>query len=376
MQGSGAGGTAAGGGVLLMVGTMKGAFLLRSDDGRDAFTVTGPHFPGETVYALAFDGRAGRRRILAGTSSMHWGAVVRHSDDLGASWTDPAEGNVRFPEGTGASLAQVWQLQPAGPGQPDTVYAGVEPAALFRSDDGGEHFELVTGLWEHPHRPQWQPGGGGLCLHTVLPDPSDPDRLLVAISTGGVYRSDDGGGSWRACNQGIRAPFLPEGQQYPEFGQCVHKVARAAGQPDRLYLQHHFGVYRSDDHAQRWQDVGAGLPSDFGFPMVAHPRDPDSAWVLPLDSDQRRWTPDGRPRVHRTADGGASWQPLGDGLPDRGAYLTVLRDGFATDGMDPAGLYFGTRTGQLYASADEGEHWRLLAEYLPPVVCVKAAALP
>lgn len=184
------------GGLLVMVGTMKGAFLFRSDAQRDRFTVTGPHFPGQTVYTMAFDDRGGRQRILAGPSSWHWGAVVSHSDDLGATWSDPADGNVKFPEGTDAALKNVWQLQPAGDDRPGTVYAGVEPAALFRSDDGGERFELVRGLWDHPHRPQWQPGGGGLCLHTVLPDPRDADRVAVAVSTGGVYRTTDGGESW------------------------------------------------------------------------------------------------------------------------------------------------------------------------------------
>ena len=362
------------GDLLLTVGTMKGAWLFAADPGREAWRWSGPHFPGEQVYAVRFDGRGGRRRLLAGTEHGHWGAVVRASDDLGRTWSDPAEGNLRFPEGTDAALARVWQLQPAGDDRPDTVWAGVEPAALFRSDDAGESFRLVEGLWEHPHRPRWEPGGGGLCLHTVLPDPADPDRMWVAISTGGVYRTDDGGDSWRPRNDGIRVVFLPD--KYPEFGQCVHKVAPAGGRPDRLYLQNHWGLYRSDDGGDHWVDMANGVPSDFGFPMVAHPRDPDTAWIIPLDSDEFRCTPDGRARVYRTRDAGDSWEPLGAGLPDRDAWLTVLRDGFTSDGLDPAGLYFGTRTGQLYASADEGERWRSLAGWLPPVVCVKAAVVP
>ncbi|HEV8651497.1 MAG TPA: exo-alpha-sialidase [Actinomycetes bacterium] len=360
--------------ILLMVGTTKGAFLFRGDADRQGFEPTGPHFPGEEIYALAFDGRAGRSRVLAGTASSHWGSVVRCSDDLGRTWSDPAEGNVRFPEGTGAALARVWQLQPAGEQRPDTVYAGVEPAALFRSDDAGETFELVRGLWDHPHRPHWQPGGGGLCLHTVLPDPADPDRIWVAVSAAGVYRTDDGGASWQARNHGVRAGFLPD--PHPEFGQCVHKVAQAAGRPDTLYMQSHGGLYRSDDGAESWTDIANGVPSDFGFPMVAHPGDPDTAFAIPLESDGFRCTPEGRARVYRTKDAGAFWEPLGEGLPQHDAYLTVLRDGFTTDGMSPAGLYFGTRTGQVFASADEGERWRLVAEWLPPVLCVKAAVLP
>jgi photosystem II stability/assembly factor-like uncharacterized protein len=361
------------GDVLVAAGTMKGAFLFRSDPGRRTWQASGPHFPGQAVYAIRFDGRGGRRRLLAGTEHGHWGPVVRCSDDLGRTWSDPSGGNLRFPAGTDAALARVWQLQPVGPDRPDTVLAGVEPAALFRSDDGGETFELVTGLWDHPHRPRWEPGGGGLCLHTIVPDTADPERTWVAISTGGVYRSDDDGRTWHASNHGVRAGFLPD--QHPEFGQCVHKIAQAAGR-DRLYLQNHWGLYRSDDGAGTWVDVANGVPSDFGFPVVAHPTDPDTAWIVPLTSDEFRCTPDGRARVYRTRDAGASWEPLTAGLPQSDAWLTVLRDGFSTDGLAPAGLYFGTRTGQLFASADEGDTWRPLAEWLPPVVCVKAAVVP
>src|SRR6266487_683140 len=236
--------------ILLMVGTMKGAYLFRSGPDRGEFSMDGPHFPGQAIYALAID--------------------------------------------------------------------------------GGDHYELVTGLWDHPHRPHWPPGGGGQCLHTVVLRDDDPDRLLVAISTGGVYRSEDGGKSWQPRNQGIRAVFLPEDQRYPEYGQCVHKVAPAAGQPDRLYLQNHWGLYRSEDGADSWADVANGVPSDFGFPVVAHPRDPNTAYVIPLDSDGFRCTAEARARVYRTRDAGASWQPLTSGLPQEHAWLTVLRDGFTS----------------------------------------------
>lgn len=358
--------------VVLLVGTTKGAFLLAADDARDRWQLAGPYFPGESIYALALDSRRGRRRLLAATRHSHFGAVVSISDDLGRTFSAPERAPIRFPDGGGAELAQIWQLALAGDDQPDVVYAGVEPAALFVSHDAGETWSLNQGLFTHPQRKEWQPGGGGLCLHTVLP--LGGGRLLCAISTAGAYRSDDAGQTWRPRNAGIRAAFLPPGHQYPEFGQCVHKVAPAAA-PGRLYLQHHFGVYRSDDGGDAWRDVGAGsgLPSDFGFPVVAHPRDPDTAWVLPLEADMNRVTPGGQLRVFRTRDGGASWHALAGGLPQEHAYECVLRDGMAADRRAPAGLYFGTRSGKLFASSDEGESWRALADSLPPIVCVKAA---
>jgi hypothetical protein len=359
------------GDIVVLVGTTKGAFLLRTDPGHKRTEVSGPHFPGEAIYALAYDGRVGRRRILAGTESSHWGSVVRHSDDFGGTWTDPAEANLRFPTEAGAALVRVWQLKPAGDDQPDVLYAGVEPAALFRSGDGGESFELIDGLWNHPHRPRWQPGGGGLCLHTVVLDPDDADRIWVAISSGGVYHTEDGGKSWATRHQGVRAQFLPD--PYPEFGQCVHKISPAAGRPGRMYLQNHWGLYRTDDAGGQWVDVANGVPSDFGFPIVAHPSDPDTAWIIPLTSDGFRCTAENKARVFRTRDAGQSWEPFGDGLPEDPAFLTVLRDGFSSDGADSVGLYFGTRTGELFASSDEGESWKLLANWLPPVMCVKAA---
>ena len=256
---------------------------------------------GEQVYAIRFDGRGGRRRLLAGTEHGHWGAVVRWSDDLGRTWVEPERANLRFPEGD-ASLARVWQLQPATEDRPDTVWAGVEPAALFRSDDGGETFELVEGLWEHPHR-RGGSRGGGLCLHTVLPDPADPERMWIAISTGGVYRSDDGGRSWQARSDGIRAVFLPD--KYPEFSQCVHKVAPAGGRPDRLYLQNHWGLYRSDDGATTGRTWPTGCRATSAS-RWSPTRRPHAAWMIPLDSDQFRCTPDGQARVYRTRDAGNS----------------------------------------------------------------------
>jgi hypothetical protein len=365
------------------LGTAKGVFLLTSDAARKSFELSDPLIPGEALYSVGIDNRNGRRRIFAGGGSWHWGPQIRHSDDLGATWTEPRERAIAFPEGLdGApSVAQVWQVQPSTEAEPDVVYAGVEPSALFRSEDGGETFELVEGLWNHPHRPQWTPGGGGMCLHTVLVDPRDPNRLDVAMSTGGHYRSDDRGATWNARNQGIKAVFMPEGQQDIEFGQCVHKMGRDATDPDTFFLQHHWGIYRSDDSGDSWINIGkgadgeSGVVSDFGFPVVTHPTRAGTAYVIPLQSDGFRVTPDGRCRVFRTSDSGKTWEALSEGLPQDQAHLTILRDGFTTDGMSPAGLYFGTRTGQVYGSNDDGDTWRLLADNLPPVLSVRAAEI-
>jgi hypothetical protein len=359
--------------TIVLVGTTKGLFTLRSGADRDRFELAGPLFPGEEVYATCIDDRSGTTRLFTGSVSNHWGPVLRRSDDLGASWSEDEQAALRFPPGDDASLARIWQLACGPADQPDVLYAGVEPAALFRSDDGGGSFSLVRGLWDHPHRPQWEPGGGGLCLHTVLVHPDDADRLLIAISAAGVYRSDDGGATWRASNHGILVGFVPDGEAL-EFGQCVHKVARDAADPERLYLQHHGGIYRSDDGGGSWNGMTKIAGMDFGFPVVAHPTRPSTAYLLPLESDEFRCTPHGQCVVWRTTDGGESWEALTNGLPQRDAHVTVLRDGFTSDGQDPAGLYFGTRTGEVYASADDGDSWRLLAQHLPPVMSVRAAA--
>jgi hypothetical protein len=366
--------TPAAGDVLLLVGTMKGAFLLRSDGERREWRMEGPHFRGEAVYSLAFDPRGGRRRILASGQSMHWGSMVRTSDDFGATWSSPDRQNVRFPEDAGRALANIWQIRPGRADEPDVVYAGVEPACLFESRDAGDTWSPVEGLLNHEHQPQWQPGGGGLCLHTIVLDPVDPRRMGVAISTGGFYRTDDGGRSWRARNTGVRAEFLPD--KHPEFGQCVHKVVNHPSRPERLFLQNHWGLYRSDDWGDSWTDIANGVPSDFGFAMQMHPHDPDTVYIVPLDSDQFRIVPEAKLRVYRTRDAGASWQPLSDGLPQEDAYECVLRDAMCSDGHERAGIYFGTRSGKLYGSADEGETWMEISGSLPPIVCVRAAVIP
>ena len=361
------------GDVLLLVGTMKGAFILRADAQRRDWDVGGPYFPGSAVYAMAYDGRAGRQRIWAGPNSMHWGGTLRSSDDYGQTWTNPEEANVKFPAATGAALKQIWQIMPGRDREPDTLYCGVEPAAIFVSRDAGATWRLNDGLWNHPQRPRWEPGGGGLCLHTILLDPIDANRIRVAISTGGMYMTEDGGVSWRPSNHGVRADFLPE--KYPEFGQCVHKVVQSKRRPDRMFLQNHWGLYRSDDRGESWSDIANGVPSDFGFGLAIHPNDPESAWIVPLESDQFRCTPEGKLRVYRTRDAGARWEPLSNGLPQDGAYETVLRDGVAVDSLDRTGVYFGTRSGKIFGSSNEGESWAELLDGLPPVISVKTAAV-
>ncbi|MEA2569351.1 MAG: hypothetical protein QOI24_1352 [Acidobacteriota bacterium] len=359
------------GDVLILVGTMKGAFILVADAARRTWELGGPYFPGSAVYAIGYDGRADRHRLWAAASSMHWGSLLHSSDDFGRNWTNPEEATVKFPQGTGAALAQIWQVIPGRDFEPDTMYCGVEPAALFVSRDAGETWSLDEGLWNHPHRERWMPGGGGLCLHTILPDPIEPQRIRIAVSTAGMYVTEDGGASWRASNSGVRADFLPD--KHPEFGQCVHKVAQSQQRPERMFLQNHWGLYRTDDRGENWVDIANGVPSDFGFPVAIHPRDADRAWIVPLEADAFRCTPEGKLRVYRTSDAGASWKAMTDGLPQHDAYETVLRDAMSVDALAPAGVYFGTRSGKLFGSSDEGQTWTAIVDGLPPIVAVKTA---
>jgi photosystem II stability/assembly factor-like uncharacterized protein len=361
------------GDVLLLVGTMKGAFIFRASEARSSWEVGGPYFPGSAVYAMAYDGRGGRHRIWAGPQSMHWGALLQSTDDFGHTWTNPQEANVKFPESAGVALQNIWQLVPGRAEEPESLYCGVEPAALFVSRDAGSSWQLNEELWNHPQRARWQPGGGGLCMHTILLDPADPKRIRIAVSTAGMYATEDGGASWRPSNDGVRADFLPD--KHPEFGQCVHKVVQSRQRPERMYLQNHWGLYRSDDRGEKWVDIANGVPSDFGFALGIHPQDPDCAWIVPLESDQFRCTPEGKLRVFRTRNAGHSWEPLADGLPQTGAYETVLRDAMAVDSLETPGVYFGTRSGKLFGSANEGDRWAELADGLPPVVSVKAVRL-
>jgi photosystem II stability/assembly factor-like uncharacterized protein len=360
------------GDVLVLVGTMKGAFVFCSDASRKRWKAGGPYSIGSPVYAMAYDGRDGRHRLWWAQQSFRWGCSLVSSEDYGKTATEPEKYSVKFPESSGLTLKNIWQIHvPAGAEEKNTLYCGVEPSALFVSRDAGQSWSPVKGLLEHPHRSKWTPGGGGQCLHTIAPHPADRKRMIIAMSTGGAYRTNDGGNTWQARNQGVRAEFMPD--KYPEFGQCVHKIARDPKNPDRLYLQNHWGLYRSDDDGDTWTDIAKGVPSDFGFAMVAHPHDADTAYIVPIESDEYRCTPEGKLRVYRTRNGGKSWEPLTRGLPQKNALETILRDSMAADALDPAGIYIGTRSGKLYGSSDDGKSWQLILEGLPPVVCVKAA---
>lgn len=356
--------------VIVCVGTTKGLWLFASDD-RTQWTRYGPYLPGMSVPTVLLHISGERLRLLSPARDAFWGVAIRYSDDLGANWSE-AEANPRFAKEDDVTLKSIWTLE----ARPDgTLFAGVEPAAVFTSQDGGNTWNLLESLWNHPHRPTWQPGGGGLCLHSIRFDPRDPRRMYVAISTGGLYRSDDGGETWQPRNVGIAADFLPE--KYPEYGQCVHKIDFSPRNPDRIYLQNHGGVYRSDNRGDTWTAREKGLPRNFGFPILVHPNDPETAYVIPLDDrdGMPRWTPEGRTAVYRTRNGGESWHALTEGLPQHDGYHTVLREAMASDGADPVGVYFGTKSGHVYYTADEGDRWRLLAEMLPPVLAVKAYSL-
>ena len=356
--------------VLILVGTRKGLFLFRSDRHRRRWQTQGPFLTGEEVNHATLDRRTG---VLYATANSPWfGAHLAYSPDMGETWHDPKAG-IGFSAKSGLKLERLWHVEPGRPSEPGVLYCGVAPAALFRSDDGGETWQEVQGLSAHPSRQRWEPGAGGLCLHSIVLDQTNSSRMWVGISAVGTFRTDDGGKTWRPQNSGVRADFLPE--QYPEFGQCVHHLVLAAGGNSRLYQQNHCGVYRSDDAGETWQEVTSGLPSDFGFPMAAHPHEPDTAYVVPLQGPEFRCPPQGKLRVYRTEDAGRTWQPLSRGLPQRGAYMGLYREALCTDSLEPAGVYMGTNTGQLYISIDEGERWRCLTSGLPPVFSVSTAVL-
>lgn len=366
--------------VLLLIGTRKGLWVARSSDDRTRWTLGPPLLKMEEVAAVGVDPRASGSgtppRLFAGSTSYVYGTRVLHSDDLGDTFEAPAVDAIRFPERTDTTLARIWQITPgvtAG-----EMWAGTEPSALFRSVDGGRSFEMNDGLWDHPHRESWAPGGGGQALHTILPHPENPEDLVVAMSTGGVYRTGDGGVSWEARSRGIRADFLPSPD--PDHGQCVHKVARNPADPEQLYAQNHGGVFCTDDGARRWTEISSGLPVSFGFPVLAHPHRPGTIYVFPLVADVERFPPDGALAVWRSADSGETWEPLREGLPQRNAYTAVMRDAACMDDLPEPGIYFGTRSGSVYAGVERdsatgggGVTFQRLAEHLPDVLSVRAA---
>ena len=351
--------------TLLLVGTRKGAFVLDGGRDRRGWSVSEPLCEGWPIHDLQWDSSTGS--IYAGGGSSWYGPAVFRSDDLGKSWTHSSEGLTYGDDGP--KIPTVWNVTPAH----GSIFAGVEPAGLFRSDDGGKTWTHVSALRDHPSRenPGWTPGAGGLILHTIVPHPTDTDKMWIAISAVGTFATEDGGTSWVARNRGVSACFQPD--PYPETGQCVHKLVMAAGDPDSLYQQNHCGVYRSRDGGSSWEDISAGLPSEFGFAMAAHPRDTEAAWVIPLSHpEEGRVAPDGALAVWRTRNRGDAWERQDRGLPQEHAYVGVLREAMSTDRGDPAGVYFGTSTGQLYGSTDEGASWQMAADHLPPIWGVQA----
>jgi photosystem II stability/assembly factor-like uncharacterized protein len=360
--------------VILTIGTKKGVFVAESAKNRGKFKLRGPSGSGVSVYTTLVDTRGSTPRIYASSCNAFFGMKLLRSDDLGKTFKETKSAPA-FPKDDGRALANIWSLEP-GDGKKD-LWCGVEPASLFRSSDGGDSWEMVQGISNHPHARQWHPGNGGLCMHTIV---RDGKRVHLGISTGGHYLSEDGGNTFKASNNGVGAGFVPD--PYPEFGQCVHKIAMHKDAPGRLYMQNHggwpdrpgIGVLRSDDHGKSWRSIAKGLPSDFGFPIAVHPHDPDTVYVLPLEP-QTRTCPGGSPAVWRSENGGSSWSRLSKGLPKKESYFTVLRDAMDIDDLKSPALYFGTTTGQVWMGRDGGEEWECIFDALPPVNNVKVAVV-
>lgn len=367
--------------VRVLVGTRKGAFILTSDAGRRTWQVDGPHFPGWEMYHLK-GSPLDPDRLYASQSNGWFGQLIQRSDDGGRTWRamdnsfvyDGIPGTHMWYDGTPHpwEFKRVWHLEPSL-SEPDTVFAGVEDAALFKSTDGGASWHELSGLREHGTGSQWQPGAGGLCLHTIVPDPTDPQRMVIAISAAGAFRTTDGGRTWTPINKGLRSGEIPDGDA--EVGHCVHRIAMHRAHPQRLYMQKHWDVMRSDDGGDHWYEVSGNLPTDFGFPIDVHAHEPETIYVVPITSDHHHFPPDGKLRVYRSRTGGHEWEPLGRGLPEANCYVNVLRDAMAVDTLDECGVYFGTTGGQVYVSPDGGDHWQAIVHDLPPVMSVEVQTL-
>jgi photosystem II stability/assembly factor-like uncharacterized protein len=368
--------------VRVLVGTKKGAFVLTSDGKRNDWKVSGPHFAGWEIYHMK-GSPADPNRLYASQTSGWFGQKIQRSDDGGKTW-EPVGSEFKYEGIPGTHLwydgtphpwefARVWHLEPSL-SDPDTVYAGVEDAAFFKTTDGGASWHELAGLRTHPSAPKWQPGAGGMGVHTIVQDPAHPGRIYIAISAAGVFRSDDYGASWTPMNKGLISPYeLPDPNA--EVGHCVHRIALHPARPDTLYMQKHWDVNRTDDAGETWHEVSGNLPTDFGFPIDVHAHEPETIYVVPIKSDSEHYPPEGKLRVYRSKTGGNEWEPLANGLPQSDCYVNVLRDAMAVDSMDSCGVYFGTTGGQVYASADSGESWAPIVRDLPAVLSIEVQTI-
>ncbi|MEU4240654.1 exo-alpha-sialidase [Actinoplanes sp. NPDC026619] len=368
--------------VRLLVGTRKGAFTLTADGARKDWKVSGPHFGGWEIYHVA-GSAADPDRLWASQSSGWFGQVIQRSDDGGKSW-NPVGNDFAYAGEVGEHLwydgtprpwefKRIWHLEPS-PTDPDTVYAGAEDAALYRSADGGQSWTELTALRNHRTGPAWQPGAGGMCLHTIILDPTSPDRMFVAISAAGAFRTLDGGRTWEPINKGLRSGGIPD--EDAEVGHCVHRLAMHPSRPDVLFMQKHWDVMRTDDAGGNWREISGDLPTDFGFPIAVHAHEPETVYVVPITSDSEHYVPDAKLRVYRSTTGGGEWEPLTNGLPQENCYVNVLRDAMAVDTLDDCGIYFGTTGGQVYCSPDGGNSWQAIVRDLPTVLSVEVQVLP
>ena len=368
--------------VRILVGTRKGAFILTSDARRQQWEISGPHFAGWEIYHLK-GSPVDPNRIYASQSSGWFGQLIQRSDDGGKTW-QPVGNTFAYEGETGThqwydgtphpwEFKRVWHLEPSLT-DPDTVYAGVEDAALFRSTDGGKTWNELAGLRNHESGPKWQPGAGGMGLHTILLDPVHPGRIFIAISAAGVFRSDDEGKTWRPTNRGLRSQYIPDPDA--EVGHCVHRIAMHPSRPDVLFMQKHWDVMRSDNAGESWQEVSGNLPTEFGFPIAVHAHQPETVYVVPITSDSEHFPPEGKLRVYRSRSGGNEWEEMTRGLPQRDCYVNVLRGAMSIDRLEPCGVYIGTTGGQVYCSADDGDSWAAIVRDLPAVLSVEGQTLP